>query len=63
MTSQNILHKSVAFLQNLLGKFWKTWTKEYVIPVKQRVKWKNESDILRIGDLIYLTDDNVVPLQ
>ena len=51
------------FLQNLLGIFWKRWTKEYVSSLQERLKWKNESENLRVGDLVYLTDDNVAPLQ
>ena len=51
------------FLQNLLGIFWKRWTKEHVSSLQERLKWKNESENLRVGDLVYLTDDNVAPLQ
>ena len=50
-------------MQNLIGSFWKRWTKEYVSSLQERSKWKNENENLRIGDLVYLTDDNVAPLQ
>ena len=50
-------------MQNLIGSFWKRWTKEYVSSLQERLKWKSENENLRIGDLVYLTDDNVAPLQ
>ena len=55
--------KRWVFLQNLIGSFWKRWTKEYVSSLQERIKWKSENENLGISELVYLTDDNVAPLQ
>ena len=46
--------KRWVFLQNLIGSFWKRWTKKYVSSLQERLKWKSENENLRIGDLVYL---------
>ena len=55
--------KTLGFLQNFISSFWKVWTKEYVSSSQERLKLKSGNEILGIGDLLYLTDDNVAPLQ
>ena len=54
--------KKWAHLQNLTIHFWKRWTKEYVTSLQERNKWTQETSNLKVGDVVYVTDDNT-PLQ
>ena len=51
------------YIQNLLINFWKRWSKEYVSTLQERSKWNREVENLKVGDVVYVTDDNVPPLQ
>ena len=51
------------YVQNLLNGFWKRWSKEYVSSLQERGKWTTERENLKLGDLVYITDDNAPPLQ
>ena len=57
------LPKRWAFIQNIITHFWKRWNKEYVSTLQKRNKWKLEVEPLKVGDVVYITDDNVPPLQ
>ena len=55
--------KRWAFIQNLLHGFWTRWSKEYVSSLQERGKWTAEKENLKLGDIVYITDDNTPPLQ
>ena len=55
--------KRWAHLQTILGHFWKRWTNEYVTNLQQRSKWTAETSNLKVGDLVYICNDNAPPLQ
>ena len=42
--------------------FWKRWSKD-VASLQERSNWRNEVPDLKLGDLMYITDVNVPPLQ
>ena len=43
--------------------FWKRWHKEYVTSLQERKKWCKKVTNLKVGDVVFITDDNVAPLQ
>ena len=55
--------KRWTYIQNLLNGFWKRWSKEYVSSLQERGKWASEKENLKLGDIVYITDDNTPPLQ
>ena len=55
--------KRWSFTQNLLHGFWKRWSKEYVSSLQERGKWTSGKENLKLGDIVYITDDNTLPLQ
>ena len=55
--------KRWACIQAKLTYLWNRWSKEYFATLHQRSKWRNEVPNLKLGDLVYITDDNVPPLQ
>ena len=55
--------KRWTFIQNLLHGFWKRWSTEYVSSLQERGKWTSETENLKLGDVVYITDDNAPPLQ
>ena len=55
--------KRWSFTQNLLHGFWKRWSKEYVSSLQERGKWTSGKENLKLGDIVYITDDNTPPLQ
>jgi hypothetical protein len=56
-------HRRWIFIRNLLSTFWKRWSKEYVTTLQQRYKWDREQTNLKIGDVVYISDDNQAPLS
>ena len=50
-------------IQNVLCHFWNRWKKEYVSTLQERTKWTKESSNLKVGDIVYVMDDNAAPLQ
>ena len=57
------LPKRWAFIQNISTHFRKRWNKEYVSILQERNNWKLVVEPLKVGDVVYITDDNVPPLQ
>ena len=43
--------------------FGNIWSKEYVSILQERGKLTTEKEHLKLGDLVYITDDNAPPLQ
>ena len=52
-----------AHIQFVLLHFWKRWKKEYVRCLQARKKWKKEVSNLKIGDVVFIPDDNVATLK
>ncbi|XP_050295684.1 uncharacterized protein LOC126735659 [Anthonomus grandis grandis] len=50
-------------LQRLYQQFWARWSKEYVVLLQQRWKWKNPEKNLEVGELVLVRDDNLPPLN
>ena len=51
------------YIQNILLHFWNRWTNERVTTFLERSKWRQETSNLRVGDSVFITDDNSTPLQ
>ena len=51
-----------AHIQNVLLHFWKRWHKEYVTSLQERRKWCKEVTNLKVGDVVFIIDENVAPL-
>lgn len=43
--------------------FWSRWHKEYLLTLQRRNKWTENSPNLKVGDLVFLKDDNQPILQ
>ena len=56
--SENDLHSSRKWkqVQYLSNFFWNRWIREYLPLLQSRCKWKRDSNPLKIGDLVLLTD-------
>ncbi|XP_017788507.1 PREDICTED: uncharacterized protein LOC108571048 [Habropoda laboriosa] len=51
-------------VQKTIQHFWKRWQREYLHGLQQRHKWRTDSpDLIRIGAMILLGEDNLPPLQ
>lgn len=47
--------------QKLLQSFWKVWRKEYLATLVQRKKWVHEKEPIKIGQLVIIDEDDLVP--
>lgn len=50
-----------SYVQALMQGFWKRWTTEYLPQLQVRGKWTAKSTNLKIGDLVIIKEDMVVP--
>ena len=50
-------------VQFLTQHFWKRWIKEYLLTHQIRNKWQRKSVNIQPGDLVYVAEDNISPLQ
>lgn len=51
-------------LQYMYQHFWTRWHKEYVSDLQVRTRWKqNSQQLLKIGSLVLIKNDNLPPLQ
>ena len=49
--------------QNLVRHFWKRWSAEYLTHLNKYAKWLNPTRNLKVGDLVILREDNLVPTK
>jgi hypothetical protein len=52
------LSKRYNHLQQVLQHFWKRWSSEYLPKLQVRQKWQQESDPLKVGDVVLISEDN-----
>lgn len=43
--------------------FWNRWSNDYLTELQQRNKWFRTSDNLKLGDLVYVRNENVPPCE
>ena len=49
--------------QSLVRHFWKRWSDEYLSSLRRHNKWKFPSRNIRVGDVVILQEDNLVPAK
>ena len=49
--------------QALVRLFWQRWSTEYLTSLKRYTKWHHPSRNLRVGDIVVLQEDNLVPTK
>jgi len=47
------------YVQHLANQFWSRWIKEYLPGLQKRVKWQEEKENLKVGDLVLLVEENM----
>ena len=52
------LSKRYKHLQQVLQHFWKRWSSEYLPKLQIRQKWQKESDPLKVGDVVLISEEN-----
>lgn len=50
-------------VQAMLRHFWKQWSSKYVSSLRKYVKWHNTHRNTKIGDIVILQDDNLIPTK
>jgi hypothetical protein len=55
--SENSVKRSHRQAQFLADIFWKRWLKEYISSLQVRQKWLSEKRNLKVGDLVFMTDE------
>ena len=48
-------------VQHLANEFWIRWKKEYLLTLQKRHKWSKVRRDMRIGDIVIIKDDELVP--
>jgi len=51
------------FLNQLKHQFWQRWSKEYLVQLQNRPKWKSQEYNLKIGDIVILKENNMPPCK
>ncbi|KAL0829582.1 hypothetical protein ABMA28_003093 [Loxostege sticticalis] len=57
------LRKRYQRLEGIRQHFWHRWSKEYLAELQQRTKWRSNTTLLKVGDLVLLAEDNAPPLN
>lgn len=47
----------------MVQRFWKRWSAEYLHTLQQRHKWQSPTDNLRVGDMVLVIEDNLPPAR
>lgn len=55
--------KIYARIQQLLQQFWRRWHKDYLAELQSRTKWKASSSSLDPGQMVFVKEDNIPPLN
>ncbi len=50
-------------IECLKQQFWRRWHREYLLQLQKRVKWNGKKISVSVGDLAFIMDDNVPPLE
>ncbi|KAJ0175902.1 hypothetical protein K1T71_008076 [Dendrolimus kikuchii] len=50
-------------IEQLRQHFWKRWSKEYVVELQTRTKWKTNQSEIALDTLVLIKDDNLPPLK
>ena len=45
------------YIQHLVDKFWKRWTREYLPTIQHRRKWVKDAPNAHIGDIVLIMDE------
>lgn len=50
-------------LSKLYQIFWERWSREYILELQRKTKWKSTSGCLHPGQLVLIRDSNLPPLK
>ncbi|XP_033213814.1 uncharacterized protein LOC117170880 [Belonocnema kinseyi] len=50
-------------IQKMRQHFWRRWHKEYLNELNIRHKWKNGEHQIKVGSIVLLKEDNILPMQ
>ena len=50
-------------IQNMVPNFWKKIRQRLCTLTTRKKKWRHETSNLEVGDIVFLIDENVPPLQ
>ena len=43
---------------NLVKLFWRHWRKEFLATLNTQMKWREATDNLKVGDVVFVVDQN-----
>ncbi|KAL0901649.1 hypothetical protein ABMA27_006857 [Loxostege sticticalis] len=50
-------------VQQMVNRFWKRWSKEYLVNLNQRYKWSVKQSEPNINDVVIIKEDNIPPCK
>lgn len=50
-----------SMIQQLLQRFWKLWSDDYLNTLRQRKKWKNSRSNIKVDDVVIIRENNLPP--
>ena len=54
---RDIYNKRWRHVQYLAERFWKRWSREYIVSIQQRQKWLKEQRCLQVNDIVLVCDE------
>ena len=54
---KDIYDKRWRHVQYLTDRFWKRWSREYIVSIQQRQKWLKEQRSLQVNDIVLVCDE------
>ena len=50
-------------IEQVRQQFWKRWRLEYMAELQNRTKWRKQQSPIKVGDLVIIKEENVMPLH
>jgi hypothetical protein len=55
----NFVRRKWRQIQHIANVFWRRWSREYLVGLQERQKWRQEQRSVKIGDIVLVADTSM----